>query len=63
MDAHLATYLYEHLMNNAFKRKVYLFCSVPSARDEPPEPSDPEAARSLLCISCSRGLEGIDILY
>ena len=35
-----------------------LFCSVPSARDEPPEPSDPEAAKHLLCVSCSGGLEG-----
>merc|ERR1711942_330644 len=26
-------------------------------RDEPPEPSDPEAAKHLLCISCSGGLE------
>merc|ERR1719300_2253146 len=26
-------------------------------RDEPPEPSDPEAAKSLPCISCSGGLE------
>jgi len=32
--------------------------SVPSARDEPPEPSDPEAAKSLPCILCSGGLEG-----
>jgi len=27
-------------------------------RDEPPEPSDPEAAKSLPCILCSGGLEG-----
>ena len=37
-----------------------LFCSVPSARDDPPEPTDPEAAKYLPCMSCSQGLAGID---